>query len=390
MTRPIKLGIVSNEFFDLALGRMGGFGWAARQVARCFGDNSALGVEAVFISREHRGDSDLRSHNTRLIPIHSNLLKYAQKLRNERINMLLFINYQASYRPLFFILPWTPIVVWARDPRTSENTQSVRDIRIPGHKDVVPVGSGSTRSNFLLKYFAIASALIGRPMQFAYTSDFLKERIERAYMVPLSPENSLELPNIIDMDVPDVPRSSRPKFAFLGRLDPYKRPWLFAELAEHFPDADFVFMGQDHFPDRGWNPENVPNNVRFLGHVGEQEKARELASSWAVVNTAHHEGLPVSLQEACKCATPIVSSVDPEGIVSKFGLYVGDYPGSGRESIPQFVAAISRLMEDEELRMKLGQSGQKWVESTHNLERFLAAFSILCQRVGVDWQPPTN
>jgi hypothetical protein len=47
----IKLGIIANEFFELELGGMGGFGWAARQVARLFNREPRHGVEAVFLSR---------------------------------------------------------------------------------------------------------------------------------------------------------------------------------------------------------------------------------------------------------------------------------------------------------------------------------------------------
>ncbi len=43
--RRIKVGIVANEFFDRRLGRMGGFGWAAAQVASCFRDEPDVGVD---------------------------------------------------------------------------------------------------------------------------------------------------------------------------------------------------------------------------------------------------------------------------------------------------------------------------------------------------------
>jgi hypothetical protein len=41
--RQLKLGVISNEFFDVNVGRMGGFGWAAATVARCFGEEPQLG-----------------------------------------------------------------------------------------------------------------------------------------------------------------------------------------------------------------------------------------------------------------------------------------------------------------------------------------------------------
>ena len=38
---------------------------------------------------------------------------------------------------------------------------------------------------------------------------------------------------------------SRATVAFLGRLDPIKRPW--ASRCERFPHVEFIFMGQSHF-----------------------------------------------------------------------------------------------------------------------------------------------
>jgi hypothetical protein len=51
----MRVGLVANEFFDASLGgslgRMGGFGWAARQVVRYFQRAPEHGVEVVCFSR---------------------------------------------------------------------------------------------------------------------------------------------------------------------------------------------------------------------------------------------------------------------------------------------------------------------------------------------------
>ena len=51
--RKIKLGLVTDEFFDAQLGRLGGFGWAARQLGRIFNEDPSLGVELVYVAGEH-------------------------------------------------------------------------------------------------------------------------------------------------------------------------------------------------------------------------------------------------------------------------------------------------------------------------------------------------
>jgi len=363
---------------------MGGFGWAARQVARCFNNAPGLGVDPVFVSCEHRGETDLLSHGTRLITVNNSAFAYCKRIRQENFDLLLMIDYRATYRRLFAMLPKTPIIVWARDPRTLANNETVGAIEMPGHEGSPIPGAGSSRGNFILNYMMKASAIIGRGVQVAYTANFLKPRIEESYHVRLNEKNSILLPNIVDTVPPQKQCSSSPKFAFLGRLDPYKRPWLLIEIAEQMPAVEFVVMGQSHFGRSGWQPDSMPANVRLVGHADEDEKAWELATSWAIVNTSVHEGLAVSLLEALKCETPIVASVDPEGITSRYGIYVGNYLGSGRESISKFVEALTKITQDIELRDRLGREGREWVENLHNKQRFLSAFSTLCDRLSID------
>ena len=54
MARRIKLGVISDEFFERGLGRMGGFGWAARELGRIFNGDPSLGVDLVYVAGEHR------------------------------------------------------------------------------------------------------------------------------------------------------------------------------------------------------------------------------------------------------------------------------------------------------------------------------------------------
>lgn len=382
----LSLGIVANEFFEPAIGRMGGFGWAARQVARFFHDHPGLGVDVVFLSRELRAGpnaTDLSVHGSRLVPLSANRLSYARTLRRERFDLLLTIDYRPSYRRPLLLLPRTPVIVWVRDPRTPEDAARIAGIRIPSQPEVQPSGLRSPCCTWL-STLATLSAWLRRPLMLAATSPFLKGKIEGAYGIRT--QDCTVLPNIIDLDPEDAGKSPSPSVAFLGRLDPYKRPWLFAELAGHFPEVEFLVLGQAHFPGSGaWQPRDLPDNVRLLGHVGEAEKRRILASAWALVNTSHHEGLAVSLLEALGCETPLLASVDPEGIVSRFGIYVGDWGGTGEEVMPHFVAGLSRLLEDKALRLGLGKQGRAWVERVHSAQEFVSAFGTLCSRAGVSW-----
>ena len=68
----------------------------------------------------------------------------------------------------------------------------------------------------------------------------LSERLEPAYHIPSS--SAIQLPNIIDMgefSAKEEHESPSPMVLFLGRCDPYKRPWLLVPIAQKFPHVTF-------------------------------------------------------------------------------------------------------------------------------------------------------
>ena len=51
--------------------------------------------------------------------------------------------------------------------------------------------------------------------------------------------------------------------------------------------------------------------------------------------------------------------------------------------MPGFVEGLTRLVEDEALRRKLGRAGREWAETTHCKARFLEGFRSLTDQVGL-------
>jgi len=385
--KRVKLGLVANEFFNLSLGRMGGFGNIMRKVAQCFNESPGLGVDVVFFSGEHKlpeGKAHLVVHDTPLIPIKSgkeNPLKRWARIKAERIDLLLTICYRPNYRHLFRFLPRTPILVWICDPRTPEDVLKIANIRVPGLEHIQPPGLG-TPDCISMGGVMKTSKWFRRRIVFGTPANFLSDKAWQAY--GMNPTRVSFVPYIVDLEPGEVKKSDKPRVVFLGRLDPYKRPWLFAELAQHFPEVEFIVLGQPHFhgPEAGV-PAEWPKNVQVLGHVDDEQKVRILSSAWILINTSNHEGLPVSFVEALKCETPILSSVNPEDVVSRFGIYVGRWDGTGQEGIPKFVEGLTQLMKDKQLRVRLGKEGRDWASKTHCKASFLEGFCELGKRAGV-------
>lgn len=387
----LTLGIVANEFFDPSIGRLGGFGWATRQVARTFRQRPEAGVDIVFLSREHAARETggvIEVHGAPLIPQQESRLGYYRSLKSAGIDLLLSIDYRPSYAGLFRYLPRTPVIVWVRDPRPPDDVRRVRDIQVPGQEHVEGQGLRTPDCTSLASVHRW-SRWIGRRILFATPAPFLRAKVPGAYTVR-QPRVHI-LPNIIDLDPGPIRKHDTPRVVFLGRLDPYKRPWIVVEIAKEFPDVEFVLCGRRHFSGPGsWEPADLPSNVRLTGHVEGEQKTRLLRSAWVLINTSAHEGLAVSFLEALRCETPILASVNPQGIAERYGAHVRAGEGTGLDAIPSFREELARLLRDHDRRKRLGREGRGWVMATHSPETFLRAFEGLCRRAGAPLPSPRS
>lgn len=382
--RRLKVGIVANEFFDEAIGRMGGFGWSVAQVARLFNSRPELGIDPIFLTgelRARKGKDEVLTHGTRLILRPSSKTEYLRRVWSERIDLLFSLDYRSNYQFVYWSLPRTPLIVWVHDPRTKEDTEKIGTLQIPGANGSPAQGISAVDCTSLRRVVTM-SQWTGRRVFFAAPALFLREKTEGTYGIK-TPDLGF-LPNIVEVEPGQIVKSEQPRVVFLGRLDPIKRPWVFTEMGRHFPHVEFLFLGKNHFQGEGsWQPNGLPGNVRLLGHVDSAEKIRLLCSAWTLVNTSIHEALPISFLEALACETPILSCQNPEDVTSRFGIYVGRWDGTGLEGLPQFVEGLRRLLDDEPFRRRLGQEGRRWVQTHHSGGHFVEAFREMCRRAGV-------
>ena len=376
--------MVTDEFFDAKLGRLGGFGWAARQLGRIFNSDPSLGVDMVYVAGElyaEPGRPEAEANGSRVVLRQRSQLANLRAMQRERFDLLLTIDYNLGYSVYLRSLPRTPAIVWVRDPRTQEDAQRILGVRIPGAMDEDPQGLMSHDGRSLVR-IARESSVTRRPLMLATPTPLFIRKLEGAY--GFEPWDFFMLPNPSLLDAPAVQKSERPTVVLLARLDPLKRPWLFAELARSFPHVEFRFLGKPHFTGPGsWRLDDLPPNVRLMGHVDEEEKLRLLSEAWVSINTSVHEGLAVSFLEALACSTPLLSCVNTGFTVSRYGIFTGRFDGSGMESLDAFRAGLQTLLDDPGLRDELGRKGRDWVRSTHTRETFLAAFDRLVERAGV-------
>jgi glycosyltransferase involved in cell wall biosynthesis len=169
-------------------------------------------------------------------------------------------------------------------------------------------------------------------------------------------------------------KSARPTVCFVARWDRRKRPELFLELAARRPDVRFVAVGKSQ--DVKWDAElrrrfgGLPNLEMpgFLDQFSGSGLADLLGESWILVNTAEREGLPTSFLEAFAHGCAVLSRVNPDNLVQRFGEVVPD---------DRFADGLERLLAGDAWRAK-GEGGRRYVQQHYELgnvvDRHLAIY----------------
>ncbi|HAV76521.1 MAG TPA: hypothetical protein DCX53_04115 [Anaerolineae bacterium] len=214
-------------------------------------------------------------------------------------------------------------------------------------------------SNFIYEDNFLVHSAVRKAERWFTAAQLLIPKARRKYRLPRDPE-FLPSPILIPTN---VEKSESPLVCFVGRLDRRKRPQLFFELAEQFPDVRFEAVGEGR--DSTWERElkskygHLPNlYIRgFVDQFGGSELSSLLARSWVLVNTSAREGLPTSFVEAAGHGCAILSEIDPDGFSSQFGCHVtdGDYANG-----------LRLLLQDFNWREK-GLRGMEFVRRTFSL-----------------------
>lgn len=133
---------------------------------------------------------------------------------------------------------------------------------------------------------------------------------------------------------PAEPRRGRPDaFLWISRLDGYKRPEAYLELARALPEARFRMVampmgdeGPERFDALRRSADGI-GNLELLGPRPRAELSRLIERSVAVVNTSDFEGMPNVFLEGWARGVPALALThDPDGVIVREGLgaFAGD------------------------------------------------------------------
>jgi glycosyltransferase involved in cell wall biosynthesis len=162
----------------------------------------------------------------------------------------------------------------------------------------------------------------------------------------------------------------------LGRLSDQKAFHVLVEALPELPEASLVFVGDG--PERA-RIESLAAELgvadRLLITGWREDAARWLAAFDVFALPSLYEGLPLAVLEAMRAGVPVVAtdvgSVAEAVVPEETGVLV--QPGDTRA----FVGGLRRLLDDPELRRRMGQRGRERALERFTIERRAAEFERL-------------
>jgi glycosyltransferase involved in cell wall biosynthesis len=197
--------------------------------------------------------------------------------------------------------------------------------------------------------------------------------------------NALLVPNGVDLErfqPSPLSSGSIKNILFVARLDPVKQPLMLADIANALaglrPQRDFRFVIAGDGPEK----ERFIERVRKLGLDSVFDfrgQVNDLAPLYAaadvVILPSRSEGVPLVILEALASARPVVASnvgSIPEVLDSSCGILIDQI-----HSAAAFASATQSLLDQRELRAKMGAAGRLKMEASHNIRKTREAFAGL-------------
>ena len=149
-----------------------------------------------------------------------------------------------------------------------------------------------------------------------------------------------------------------------------KQPELFINLAEQLQNLNrvqFIMIGRPSL--KAWQRSlemriQKMGNIDYLGPMSQAEVNRYLEGTHLLVNTSKYEGFPNTFIQAWMRKVPVVSlNVDPDRLLTNGGL------GFCSGNFEKMCQGVCCLIEDAELRWKIGENAHRYACQHHSIDK---------------------
>jgi glycosyltransferase involved in cell wall biosynthesis len=174
--------------------------------------------------------------------------------------------------------------------------------------------------------------------------------------------------------------ASPPRILWVGRLTREKRPEWLVRLAVESPQCSFDVVAHSNVDSAHGNrivgQLKALSNVQWHGYIPHVALRTFYEKASVLLCTSESEGFPNVFLEAWSCGRPVLSSVDPDGIVASFGL------GRIATSYPSMRDALAALGSERIWWQAAGLRGRAYVEEHHSTIAATDAMDQVIRQLG--------
>lgn len=185
--------------------------------------------------------------------------------------------------------------------------------------------------------------------------------------------NGIVIRNFYNRYLVKQTHSDKKLILWVATIKQWKQPLVVIDLARLFPNQKFVMIGGRSKGNERLYTEiqecsaNM-NNFSFLGfqEIGEVEKI--FSECKVFINTSKYEGFPNTFLQAWSRGIPVLSLLDPDNVISRYGL------GEVAENEDDLQYKLIKLLENEGAYKKNISTYFENEHSTKLIEKYLDVF----------------
>jgi len=334
-----------------AWNKYGGFGKATRIIGK---ELVKCGIEVSAVIPRRNGQREFEVlDGIKVFSFHKTNPFYARKLF-KKCNADIYHSEEPSFGTYLAMkeMPEKIHLVTSRDTKFFNDW--VREFINPSFNKIQVLANYLYEDNYFVK------RSVRKANRVFCAAKFLNGKVSKKYSL----KNAVEfLPTPIEVPKKEILKSGFPTVCYLARWDKRKKPELFFQLAESFPEIKFIAIGKgrnnnyDRYLRKKYSGLKNLKMTGFINQFETDELSKILETSWILVNTATREGLPNAFLEALAHKCAILSSLNPENVTERFGYFVKN---------DDFKEGLIKLLDNDNWRIK-GEQGQEYVKENYEL-----------------------
>ncbi len=172
-------------------------------------------------------------------------------------------------------------------------------------------------------------------------------------------------------------RNGSQRVLWIGRVCEQKRPDRLLEVARACPQVQFDVVGPVYDSEYGRQLSQCAetlSNVTFHGPASRDRVAQFYRQAKILCCTSDFEGFPNTFLEAWSHGLPIVSTVDPDGLIAEKGL------GQVGSTVTELATGIQTLLSSQQRWDTASRAARDYYAANHAMEKAMAQFEgVFCE-----------